>query len=161
MSQAPAMMVPKAAEHIGIGDVPFVSVSEKVALQLLHVDLTQGLWVVRARFQPGYEIETHRHTGPVFAVTEKGRWFYREYPGVVNSPGSYLFEPAGSVHTLTTPKDQVGETVVWFAIYGANINLDEKGNITGVLDAATVLGIYRTLCAAQKLDAGKVIVHGE
>ena len=161
MSQAPALMPPKPAEHIGIGDVPFVTVSDKVALQLLQVDLTQGLWVVRARFQPGFEIETHRHTGPVFALTEKGRWFYREYPEVVNSPGSYLFEPAGSVHTLTTPKDQVGETVVWFAIYGANINLDAKGNITGVLDAPTVLGLYRGLCAGQKLDAGKVIVHGE
>jgi hypothetical protein len=65
------------------------------------------------------------------------------------------------VHTLTTPKDQVGETVVWFAIYGANLNLDDKGNITGVLDAPTVLGIYRSLCAAQKLDGSKVIVHGE
>ena len=43
--------------------------------------------------------------------------------------------------------------MVWFAIHGANINLDDTGNITGVLDAATVLGIYRTLCAAQKLDA--------
>jgi 2,4'-dihydroxyacetophenone dioxygenase len=154
------MMMPKAAEHIGINDTPFVTVSEKVALQLLQVDLTQGLWVLRARFQPGYEIETHRHTGAVFALTEKGRWFYREYPDVVNSPGSYLFEPAGSVHTLTTPKDQVGETVVWFAIYGANLNLDDKGNITGVLDAPTVLGMYRALCEAQKLDGSKVIVHG-
>ena len=161
MSQAQSIPMPKAAEHVGIADVPFVHVSDKVALQLLQVDLTQGLWVLRARFQPGYEIETHRHTGPVYAVTEKGKWFYREYPDVVNAPGSYLFEPAGSVHTLTTPKDQVGETVVWFAIYGANINLDAAGNITGVLDAATILSVYRSLCAAQKLDASKVIVHGE
>lgn len=160
MSQAPALTPPKAAEHIGIDDAPFVTVSDKVALQLLQVDLTQGLWVLRAKFQPGYEIETHRHTGPVFAVTEKGRWFYREYPDVVNTPGSYLFEPAGSVHTLTTPKDQLGETVVWFAIYGANINLDDKGNITSVLDAPTVLSVYRALCASQKLDASNVIVHG-
>lgn len=157
----PAVPLPKEAEHIGIDDVPFVTVSDKVSLQLLQVDLTQGLWVVRTRFQPGYQIETHRHTGPVFAVTEKGRWFYLEYPNVVNGPGSYLFEPAGSVHTLTTPKDQTGETQVWFAIYGANINLDDKGNVTGVLDAATILHVYRSLCAAQKLDCSKLIVHGE
>ena len=65
------------------------------------------------------------------------------------------------MHTLTKPKDQVGETVVWFAIYGANLNLDDKGNIASVLDAPTVLGVYRALCEAQKLDATNVIVHGE
>lgn len=157
---SPALMPPKPAEHIGINDTPFVTVSDKVAIQLLQVDLTQGLWVLRARFQPGFEIETHRHTGPVFAVTEKGSWFYREYPEVVNKPGSYLFEPAGSLHTLTTPANQSGETIVWFAIYGANINLDEKGNITGVLDAPTVLQLYRALCTQQNLDGSKVIVHG-
>lgn len=157
---SPAPMLPKPAEHIGIHDTPFVTVSDKVAIQLLQVDLTQGLWVLRARFQPGFEIETHRHTGPVFAVTEKGSWFYREYPEVVNKPGSYLFEPAGSLHTLTTPANQSGETVVWFAIHGANINLDESGNITGVLDAPTVLQLYRALCAQQNLDGSKVIIHG-
>ena len=157
---SPAPMLPKPAEHIGIHDTPFVTVSDMVAIQLLQVDLTQGLWVLRARFQPGFEIETHRHTGPVFAVTEKGSWFYREYPEVVNKPGSYLFEPAGSLHTLTTPANQSGETVVWFAIYGANINLDESGNITGVLDAPTVLQLYRALCAQQNLDGSKVIIHG-
>ena len=159
---APAVMpIPKAAEHIGISDLPFVAISDKVALQLLQVDLTQGLWVLRTRFQPGYQIETHRHTGPVFAVTEQGRWFYLEYPEVVNAPGSYLFEPAGSVHTLTTPQDQSGETVVWFAIYGANLNLDSAGVVTGVVDAPTILHVYRSLCAEQGLDCSKLIVHGE
>ena len=161
MPHAPASMQPKAAEHIGINDAPFVTVSEKMAVQLLHVDLTQGLWVLRLRLKAGEVIETHRHTGSVYAVTEKGRWFYREYSDVVNSPGSYLFEPAGSVHTLMTPKDQVGETVVWFAIHGANLNLDDNGNITSVLDAPTILSGYRALCKAQNLDASKVIVHGE
>ncbi len=66
------MMPPKPAEHIGIHDTPFVTVSEKVALQLLQVDLTQGLWVLRARFQPGYEIETHRHTGLCLPSPRRG-----------------------------------------------------------------------------------------
>jgi quercetin dioxygenase-like cupin family protein len=161
MSQAPAPVLPKAAEHVGIDDAPFVNVSEKMAAQLLHVDLTQGLWILRLRLQPGEVVETHRHTGSVYAVTERGRWFYREYPDVVNSPGSYLFEPAGSVHTLMTPKDQVGETVVWFAVHGANLNLDDNGNITSVLDAPNILSGYRALCEAQNLDSSRVIVHGE
>jgi hypothetical protein len=45
------------------------------------------------------------------------------------------------------PADQQGMTDVWFAIYGANLNLDEAGNVTSVLDAGVVLEVYRALCA--------------
>ena len=27
----------------------------------------EGLWIVRTRFAPGVEVQTHRHTGPVYA----------------------------------------------------------------------------------------------
>ena len=148
------------ALHRGIDEVPFVQVGEGNSLQLLQVDLGQGLWVVRTRFQPGHQIQTHYHTGSVFAVTEQGRWYYSEYPDVVNSPGSYLYEPAGSLHTLTIPKDQVGVTQMWFAIYGANVNVDAAGQVLSVTDAPTILASYRALCAAQGLSPDGVIVRG-
>ena len=44
------------------------------------------------------------------------------------SKGSYLYEPAHSVHTLTVSKDGEGADV-WFAIYGANVNVDADGNV--------------------------------
>jgi hypothetical protein len=43
MSQAPASIQPKAAEHIGIDGAPFVNVSETMAVQLLHVDRPRPL----------------------------------------------------------------------------------------------------------------------
>jgi hypothetical protein len=129
-------------------------------MQLLHVDLAQGLWVVRMRFQPGYRIAKHYHSGPVYAVTQRGSWYYIEYPDQVNSAGSYLFEPAGSVHTLVVPEDQVGDTEVWFAVFGANVNIGDDDQVITVLDAATVLGTYRALCAANGLDMNAVIVAG-
>jgi hypothetical protein len=79
----------------------------------------------------------------------------------VNSSGSYLFEPAGSIHTLCTPEDQAGDTIAWFAIYGANINLDADGKIASVYDARAVLDIYRGYCEALELDCSKLIVAGE
>ena len=85
--------------------------------------------MIRTRFQPGYLVPTHKHTGEVFAFTISGSWKYVEYPEV-NTAGSYLFEPAGSVHTLTVPETNEGLTDVWFAIRGANLNLDENGNVT-------------------------------
>jgi 2,4'-dihydroxyacetophenone dioxygenase len=148
------------AIHRAIEDVPFVQLGDGNSLQLLQVDLNQGLWIVRTRFQPGYQVQTHYHTGCVFAVTEQGRWFYSEYPDVVNSPGSYLYEPAGSLHTLTIPKDQQGVTQVWFAIYGANVNIDAAGQVLSVTDAHTILPAYRALCAAQGLSSERVIVTG-
>lgn len=152
----------KNAIHIGESDLPFVPLGDGSSIQLLHVDLTQGLWVVRARFCPGYQVDTHYHTGVVFAVTFSGSWHYAEHPADVNTAGSYLFEPAHSVHTLTVSKDNTQDTDVWFAIYGANININpQNGQIESVLDAQAILTIYRDLCAAQGSNCDKLLVVGE
>jgi hypothetical protein len=148
------------AIHRGIDDVPFVATSDGASFQLLQVDLTLGLWILRTRMPPGHQVTTHYHTGPVFAVSEEGSWFYSEYPNVVNTPGSYLYEPAGSQHTLTIPKDQVGLTQTWFAIYGANVNIDANGEILSVVDAHTILAAFRNLCREQGLSSDGVIVMG-
>jgi hypothetical protein len=79
----------------------------------------------------------------------------------VNTAGSYLFEPAGSRHTLVTPATDTEDMITWFAIYGANINVDEAGNVTSIVDARSVLDSYRSLCAALDLDCSKLIVMGE
>ena len=152
---------PTEAIHIGESDLPWVDIGDGSLLQLLQADLNQGLWVIRVRFQPGYTVATHYHTGSVFAVTLEGSWYYREYPNLVNTKGSYLYEPAHSVHTLTVAEDNEGVTDVWFAIYGANVNIDEQGEITSVIDAQTVLRTYRDLCDAEGLSHAGVIVMGE
>jgi quercetin dioxygenase-like cupin family protein len=147
--------------HVGSDELPWMEIGGGAGLQLLHVDLNQGLWVSKTRLPPGYRVATHFHTGLVFAVTLQGSWHYLESPEAVNRPGSYLFEPAGSRHTLVTPADMDGDMVTWFAIYGANINLDETGNVTSIVDAKAVLDLYRDYCAALSLDCSKLIVHGE
>lgn len=144
------------AVHRGESDLPFVALGDGTHIQLLQVDLAQGLWVVRTRFEPGVTIATHRHTGPVYAFTVAGRWKYAEYPEV-NTAGSYLYEPAGSVHTLTVPKDVDGLTDVWFAIYGANENLDEHGNVATVIDAAFIKEVYLAACSAYGHPVPQII----
>lgn len=142
-------------------DLPFVALPDGSKLQLLQVDLNQNLWVVRARFQPGFAIDTHYHTGSVFAVTLSGEWFYKEYPDKVNRAGSYLYEPAHSLHTLTVAEDATEDAVVWFAVYGSNINLDDDNNVTGIVDAKGLLALYRALCEVDGKNCDKVIVFGE
>ena len=160
MQEGPVISRDDAREAILIhkDDLPHVTLPDESTLQLLQVDLNQNMWIVRSSFKPGSDlVDTHYHTGPVFAVTEAGEWFYKEYPDKVNKPGSYLYEPAHSVHTITVAPDATEDAVVWFAIFGSNVNIDDDGNVTSVLDAKTVLKAYRALCES----ADKVIVMGE
>jgi quercetin dioxygenase-like cupin family protein len=139
--------IPRAL-HRGESDLPFVALGDGTHLQLLQVDVEAGLWVIRTKFEPGVVVPTHKHTGEVFAFTLSGSWKYREYPEV-NTAGSYLYEPAGSVHTLMVPEDNHDLTDVWFAIYGANLNLDADGNVETVVDAALVRDTYFAICEAE------------
>ncbi len=147
--------------HIGEHDLPYVEAGDGSAVQLLHVDLLQGLWILKIRMPPAYTVNTHYHTGFVYAVTLQGSWHYLESPAAINEPGSYLFEPAGSLHTLATPVDAKSDTVVWFAVYGANVNVDAEGKIVSIIDARVALDIYRGSCKALGVDCGKLIVLGE
>lgn len=148
------------ALHVGMDELPFLPVGGGESVQLIHVDLTQGMWIVRSRFEPNTTLTRHFHTGPVFAVTLSGTWHYLEYPTQINTPGSYLFEPAGSIHTLHIPP-QDGITDVWFAIHGSNLTLDADGRVLQVVDAGFVLDAYRKGCAAMGLATDKIIVAGE
>ena len=138
--------IPEAMHRAG-DELPFVELTEGVEFQLLQVDIEAGLWVVRTLFQPGVTIQRHLHTGEVYAVTFSGAWKYHEYPETINRAFSYLYEPAGSIHTLTTDIPGVSEpTDVWFAIKGANLNLDENGNVESVVDATNILNLYEEGC---------------
>jgi 2,4'-dihydroxyacetophenone dioxygenase len=74
-----------------------------------------------------------------------GSWKYLEYPEI-NTVGSFLYEPAGSVHTLHFPATNDEITDVWFVLHGANLNLDADGNVEPVLDASAALAVYRAGC---------------
>jgi 2,4'-dihydroxyacetophenone dioxygenase len=138
-------------------ELPFVDFGGGVEVKLLQVDLDKGVWIVRNRFSPGVVLQTHRHTGPVYAFTECGSWHYAEYPTDINRAGSYLFEPAGSTHTLVVSPDNTEPTLVWFVIVGANLNLACDGAIESVSDAASVLRRYKQEVARAGVGPVRVI----
>src|SRR3954465_15026652 len=147
--------VPRAI-HRSEDELPFVDLGDGSTLQLLQVDIELGLWVIRTRFQPGMAVQRHKHTGAVFAFTLAGSWKYEEYPEV-NRAGSYLYEPAGSIHTLTVPADNTELTDVWFAIYGANLNLDGDPHTPSIVHAGPLRDAYFALCEVQGFDRPNVI----
>jgi 2,4'-dihydroxyacetophenone dioxygenase len=147
-------MTQPEAVHIGRDELPYVDIGDGSQLRVLQVKPKEGLWIVENIFQAGYEIDTHKHTGPVWGYTRSGAWKYKEYD-YVNRAGSFLYEPAGSVHTLQCIED---DTQVWFQMYGSNINLDSEGNITSVVDGALTLEFYLGMCAELGLDKPNVLV---
>lgn len=142
------------AVHIGKDELPFVDIGDGSMLRVLQVRPQEGLWIVENIFKNGYEVDTHKHTGPVFGYTRSGAWKYKEYD-YVNREGSFLYEPAGSVHTLQCIED---DTQVWFQMYGSNINLDADGNITSVVDGQMTLEFYLAMCEGQGLPRPNVII---
>ncbi|MCY3888661.1 MAG: cupin, partial [bacterium] len=51
--------------------------------------------------------------------------------------------------TLYTPDDNTETTEVFFAIWGANLNMDAEGNIESITDGQTVLMGYYFLLEEQ------------
>jgi quercetin dioxygenase-like cupin family protein len=147
MAAVEALEAPPRALHRGEHDLPFAPYQEGVSFQLVHADIEAGLFVVRLRAEPGVTIQRHKHTGEIFAFTLQGSWKYLEYPEV-NTAGSYLYEPAGSVHTLHVPATNTEVTDVWFVLRGANLNLDAQGKVESVLDAGAALAVFRAGCRA-------------
>ncbi len=142
-----------SAVHIGTDDLPWADIGDGNKLKVIQTKEREGLWIVENIFQNGYEVPTHKHTGPVWGYTRSGAWKYKEYD-YVNRAGSFLYEPAGSVHTLMCIED---DTLVWFHMYGANLNLDADGNVESVIDGATTLAAYYALCDAQGLPRPRVL----
>jgi hypothetical protein len=141
------------AVHVGQNDLPFVDYGGGNLMKVIMIDEAEGLWIVENIFQSNFQVQKHRHTGPVFGYTVSGAWKYKEYD-YVNTAGSFLYEPAGSVHTLTVLEDN---TQVWFQMYGCNLNLDDDGNIESVTDGAGTLRAYYALAQAQGLGRPNVI----
>ncbi len=148
--------------HRGEADLPFVDLGDGTLLQLLQVDLASGVWVIRNHFSPGTTIQRHKHTGHVYAFTQTGSWHYLESPEAVNTAGSYLYEPAGSTHTLHVPPTNTGVTDVWFTIHGANLNLRDDDSVELVIDAHAVLAFYQALCADEHgiTDPPVIVIGG-
>ena len=145
---------PTEAVHRGASELPWAEMGGGNKLKVLQVNEREGLWIVENIFMAGFEVQTHRHTGPVWGYTVSGAWKYKEYD-YVNRAGSFLWEPAGSVHTLQCVEDN---THVWFHMYGVNLNLDADGNVESVTDGASSLRGYLAMCEMQGLGTPPVII---
>ena len=62
------MSIEMTAVHVGAKDLPFVDIGGGNKLKVIQVKRGEGLWIIENLFMAGYEVQTHRHTGPVGAT---------------------------------------------------------------------------------------------
>lgn len=148
--------VPRAIMR-GAQDLPMVRIGSGVSIQYLQVDLEQNIRVTRALLEPGLTLRRHTHTGHVFAWTLGGSWLYTEYPEDVNVAGCYLYEPAGSSHTLVVPPENREPADVVFIVHGGNLDHDDCGATVSVTDALSLLAVYLRACREQGLPRPNII----
>ncbi|TRD20795.1 2,4'-dihydroxyacetophenone dioxygenase family protein [Palleronia caenipelagi] len=122
----------------------------------LFLDGENGVWVIYVKVAPGGTVPTHFHTGPVHLYTLKGEWYYKEYPDDVQKEGSYLYEPGGSYHTLTSDTGAEFFNVV----IGANVNFDEDGNFLNVMDAKWIQDTAEKIAEERGIELQYIIPGG-
>lgn len=132
-------------------EVPWLaeSLGEGIRIKPLRLDIEAGVWVILVSFAPGSRVQLHYHTGVAEVYTLQGRWNYVEYADQPQTAGSYLYEPSGSVHTLTVPADIDEDTIIFVRVTGANVNFNEDGTFHSILDATSL--VFLTDLFAQQL----------
>ncbi len=147
------------AEHVGVDDVPWVDNPQYqgTSLRLLRASIADDCYVMAGRLPAGLTVGTHRHLGPVHMFTLSGAWGYREHE-FVNRAGSYLFEPAGSVHTLFVPDSNTEVTETLTIVHGRTEYLDAAGSVIAVSDVHATLATYFAACDAAGVPRPAQIV---
>lgn len=115
----------------------WVPQSKDVAFKPLILNVTHGYYVNILRVRASGVLSRHRHSGPVHAITLRGKWRYLEHDWVA-SAGDYAFEPPGETHTLVVP-DDVKEMATLFHVSGAYTYVDPFGVALGYEDVFTKL----------------------
>lgn len=162
-SKAPVFSLPQhRLLTLNVNDIPILkdAAGPGISFQPLFIDPELGIWTVMGIFAPGAKLPTHLHTGGVHGYTLKGSWIYTEYPDQVQTAGSYLYEPASSMHTFYVPDTNRDDTVVLFIVNGANIGFTDEGQFHSVLDAITIQKLTEQWAEANGNDGVQYLAGG-
>lgn len=137
-------------EAIASDDIPWVPQEPGRWFKPLHFFTSSGTWINLVKMEPGKQIRRHVHAGgSVHAYVLEGSWRYLEHDWIA-TPGSYVFEPAGGVHTL----EVLGDTtmVTLFIVNGVIQYLDEEGRVDQQDDVRSRRRLYLDYCREQGIE---------
>ncbi|MBN3785480.1 hypothetical protein G3N94_00950 [Burkholderia sp. Ac-20353] len=147
---------------LNVNDLPVMqdAMGPGVHFKALLADPEGAVSAVLGIFSPGAVVPAHYHTGAVHGYTLSGMWYYAEYRDQPQTAGSYLYEPAASVHTFVVPETNTEDTVVLFIVFGGNINFDDEGKFHSVLDAMTLQNLIKMCSEKQGIDQVRYLKGG-
>ncbi len=107
----------------------YVPFKDGVFIRLLAFDVRNNLYANVLWVRQGGLLGRHRHRGRIFACTLEGSWRYLEYDWVA-TPGSYVQESPGAVHTLFSENGMK----TMFVLNGSLDFVDDNDNLIETLD---------------------------
>lgn len=122
-------------------DALWVPMTKSTSFKPLLLCASQGYYINLLRVRETGVLSRHRHSGPVHAITLRGRWYYLEHDWIAET-GSYAHEPAGETHTLFVPEG-VDEMITWFHVTGGYTYVDPQGVALGYEDVFTKIEAAR------------------
>lgn len=143
---------------VNIEELPWVPFTENHSCHFkpLRFDLNTGTWIYLFKIKSNQVLGRHRHTGgSVIGYNIQGKWRYEGRKWVA-TPGTFIFEPPGDIHTLITE----GEEVVTLFILGGSLQyFDENNQIVGQDDIYTVLKKYRDFCMLHGIQTRDDLIY--
>ncbi|PWW06142.1 ChrR-like protein with cupin domain [Paenibacillus cellulosilyticus] len=143
---------------VNIEELPWVPFTdhESCYFKPLRFDLNTGTWIYLFRIKSNQVLGKHRHTGgSVIGYNIQGRWRYEDRSWVA-TPGTFVFEPPGDIHTLITEDEEV---VTLFILSGALQYFDDDNQITSQDDIYTVLKKYRNYCTHHGIAIREDLIY--
>ena len=137
-------------------ELPWAELAPGIEMKVLRTGVGTDRYTLMNRFAPGTVLPKHYHHGEVHAWTIEGTWGYLEYDWSANA-GDYIYEPAGSIHTLAVPEDSAVPAVVQFVIEKGLDFLDDDGNAFHVENAETITQLYVDCLAAAGIERPAIL----
>lgn len=134
---------------------PFAPYTDDVMIKLIKADPIRGETITLLKAPIGTTMAKHHHSGTVIVYTIKGAWRYLEHDWIA-TPGSVVYETAGSSHTPVTVEGHGDEIITLNITTGNLLYYDEAGNIAAIEDWRTAVQRYLNYCEAQGIEAKDV-----
>lgn len=111
--------------------------------QACQFNVSTGGFANILKILPGKQLNPHYHVSTVHGLTIRGKWRYLEHEWIA-TPGSYIWEPPGELHTLVVPEDSPEPMIAFFVLSGGLIYVDpETRAFKGYDDGFTLLQLAR------------------
>ena len=131
---------------------PYSPYSNEVFVKLIKADPIRGEFISFLKAPVNIELARHYHSGTVIVYTIKGAWKYKEHDWVA-TPGSVVFETAGSTHTPVGVPGYGDEVLTFNINVGDLWYFDADGKPCALENWRTAVQRYLDYCKEQGLTA--------